>query len=721
MGIAYNPATATLDMVNPPVDITGKLNLDQTTPQTTVGTFSFPRGLFGTTSDYDGHTPIQGYGSSVDHLTPDVTNVISTQTGPSEFFTVNAPNIINSSISYDKGTFIDTTMEFSVYAIQLDGSRRVVNSTYGYLEDYTSTNFQYFLEWSDGGGDGTTSKYVIYCYDYNTGLEYYKDMGMNTSIIIPNWTGWSPTIATFYDYYGFYATPTGSLVNDNQWCVWAYKTTNGEKTYSAVRGEIYDQNYDGGWKTIISWDDMSVDGYILRNNTTGYYIDVGNVFSYEDDGTYPSPWVLGNPTITPASYIQYFDLIRLYNDSVNYFRVDGLGNIETTGGLSFNGDLNLNNHYITNGFQPGGSTFIGNGAGYLATYAGSAIMIGQEAGSQATNAYGAIIIGAGAGVYAQHAQNMTAIGNSSGRYADYAYYSTFIGYNCGYGATMANNSLGFGSEALRDSVYAHDSIAIGPAALNNARYAAFTLALGRDAGYSSSNIANSILIGAFCAVADTVDNTSSGTSICIGNYSGTGGFKDSISLGHGVVNSAVNQFNVGNALFINGIYASDTKSSTALTTISIGIGTNVPTAALHLKAGTATASTAPLKFTSGTLNTNPEAGAIEFLTDDYYATQTTSTLRKKFLFNIGKITTVTDTYGILVTDETVICDKATAFTVTLPTAVVGQKFDIKNIGVGVVTVDGTGTDTIDSALTQSLIQYENMTIQCSSANSWIIL
>lgn len=45
---------------------------------------------------------------------------------------------------------------------------------------------------------------------------------------------------------------------------------------------------------------------------------------------------------------------------------------------------------------------------------------------------------------------------------------------------------------------------------------------------------------------------------------------------------------------------------------NVGIGTTAPTAVVHLKAGTAAANTAPLKLTSGTLNTTPEAGAIEF-------------------------------------------------------------------------------------------------------------
>lgn len=62
-----------------------------------------------------------------------------------------------------------------------------------------------------------------------------------------------------------------------------------------------------------------------------------------------------------------------------------------------------------------------------------------------------------------------------------------------------------------------------------------------------------------------------------------------------------------------------------------GIGVTTPTAVLHLKAGTATASTAPLKFTSGTLLTTPEAGAVEFLTDAYYGTITTGGKRRMFV------------------------------------------------------------------------------------------
>ena len=44
----------------------------------------------------------------------------------------------------------------------------------------------------------------------------------------------------------------------------------------------------------------------------------------------------------------------------------------------------------------------------------------------------------------------------------------------------------------------------------------------------------------------------------------------------------------------------------------VGIGTTSPTAYLHIKAGTASANTAPLKFTAGTNLTTPESGAMEW-------------------------------------------------------------------------------------------------------------
>lgn len=72
-----------------------------------------------------------------------------------------------------------------------------------------------------------------------------------------------------------------------------------------------------------------------------------------------------------------------------------------------------------------------------------------------------------------------------------------------------------------------------------------------------------------------------------------------------------------------------------------GFGVTTITAIVHLKAGTATASTAPLKFTSGTLLTIAEAGAIEFLTDKFYATISSGAVRKEITLNDAALTSGT--------------------------------------------------------------------------------
>ena len=56
---------------------------------------------------------------------------------------------------------------------------------------------------------------------------------------------------------------------------------------------------------------------------------------------------------------------------------------------------------------------------------------------------------------------------------------------------------------------------------------------------------------------------------------------------------------------------------------------------LTLATGTAGVNTSPLKFTSGTSLTTPEAGAVEFTTDDLYFTITTGPARKGIVLNDG--------------------------------------------------------------------------------------
>ncbi|MEQ1875074.1 MAG: hypothetical protein ABL958_00415 [Bdellovibrionia bacterium] len=68
---------------------------------------------------------------------------------------------------------------------------------------------------------------------------------------------------------------------------------------------------------------------------------------------------------------------------------------------------------------------------------------------------------------------------------------------------------------------------------------------------------------------------------------------------------------------------------------NVGIGQTTPTAVLHLKAGTATANTAPLKLTSGTNLTTPEAGAIEFDGTKLYYTDNQGTPVRREIATVG--------------------------------------------------------------------------------------
>lgn len=79
---------------------------------------------------------------------------------------------------------------------------------------------------------------------------------------------------------------------------------------------------------------------------------------------------------------------------------------------------------------------------------------------------------------------------------------------------------------------------------------------------------------------------------------------------------------------------------------------------ITIRAGTTAASTAPLKFTSGSLMTAAEAGTVEFLTDKLYFTQTTSTYRRIITTGdthiiVGTVdpSTDADTYGPMTTGD----------------------------------------------------------------------
>lgn len=76
--------------------------------------------------------------------------------------------------------------------------------------------------------------------------------------------------------------------------------------------------------------------------------------------------------------------------------------------------------------------------------------------------------------------------------------------------------------------------------------------------------------------------------------------------------------------------------------VAVGVAT-APTARLHLGAGTASASTAPLKFTSGTNLTTGEAGAMEYNGTNLFFTRTGTTRENVFVGDDGASAPSTNT------------------------------------------------------------------------------
>lgn len=116
----------------------------------------------------------------------------------------------------------------------------------------------------------------------------------------------------------------------------------------------------------------------------------------------------------------------------------------------------------------------------------------------------------------------------------------------------------------------------------------------------------------------TGDNTINGTKINLyksGNDKFGLGVNNSTGTYRTVIYSPTAQggVDIGTISSSDGITYSSTLSVSNIAGVGkVGIKQTTPTALLHIAAGTATAGTAPMKLTSGTVLTTPEIGAVEF-------------------------------------------------------------------------------------------------------------
>lgn len=157
--------------------------------------------------------------------------------------------------------------------------------------------------------------------------------------------------------------------------------------------------------------------------------------------------------------------------------------------------------------------------------------------------------------------------------------------------------------------------------------------------------------------------------------------------------------------------------------VGVGNGMTSPTAILHLKAGTATASTSPLKFTSGTNLTTPEAGSVEYDGTNLFQTNST-TVRGKIEINRSS-TSAAGTLALTTTYNRFIFSGTTAtWTLPLPSSNNDAKIYIVNKGSSNLTIDvsGGGSTIYDagSNVTSKVISAGSNFIFWSDGTDWII-
>ena len=386
----------------------------------------------------------------------------------------------------------------------------------------------------------------------------------------------------------------------------------------------------------------------------GTYVGVGSATNMR--GT-------GNTVLGVGSATNYFgtDSVIIGNGiAVASATSAAVGNVFIGKGIAPNLTTGSNNTVISNavaGISSGqalttgyGNIMIGQGCGINVTTGNSNVLIGANAGlALPTNGTGAVFIGSTAG-QACSAASATNVG---------------VGTGAGYGATTGTKWTAVGSYA---GVYNSSTVsrwtAIGYQAGVSSGLSAHAggdwTAVGCEAGYRALN-SGYVAVGSYAGYFSTEaspanfvylgfnagkDSPSTG-SIYIGYNAGTGATSDHKSttdtyavligadttrdpsvptgttltnygaLGHGATVAASDSFCLGSATY----------------PYKVGINLSTPTAKLHLPAGAAAASSAPLKFASGTKLTTAEAGAVEYDGTKFYATPSDATRRRLNISN----------------------------------------------------------------------------------------
>lgn len=224
------------------------------------------------------------------------------------------------------------------------------------------------------------------------------------------------------------------------------------------------------------------------------------------------------------------------------------------------------------------------------------------------------------------------IGPGSGGYNTTGTSNCGLGLNSLFNNTTGYNNLAIGTESLLNNTVGYQNVGVGPTSLYSNISGYSNTAIGYYALYSNTTGVRNVGIGYAAINSGSTGNYNIGIGSLAGYHISTGSYNtfmgymagydtsyqvnnvsNTMGLGYGTFTTRSNQVIIGDENVVEthlrtGVYIGST-STTAHTQ---------PTARLHIAAGSATAGTAPIKLTAGTVNTSPEAGAIEFDGTDFY-------------------------------------------------------------------------------------------------------
>ncbi|MFN0275935.1 MAG: hypothetical protein ACKVPJ_09335, partial [Chitinophagales bacterium] len=207
----------------------------------------------------------------------------------------------------------------------------------------------------------------------------------------------------------------------------------------------------------------------------------------------------------------------------------------------------------------------------------------------------------------------------------------FAGEDAGFSTPTGNGNTGIGYHALyllaADTAASHNT-SVGWLSLSNGTKGMNTMVGSRGGqsittGEMNTGIGWNVFYTGGTANTTGGENVAIGAEAAIGLTSGSNNTFIGRSTGSVVTTGSGNIF-IGSDITGAAVSENDINIGAAWfgdrTAQNLGIGVASPAAVLHVKAGTATANTAPLKFTSGTNLTTPEAGVIEYDGNGFYST-----------------------------------------------------------------------------------------------------